>query len=192
MTNYQEPSQELVEPFVIAAHGDLARVQELLAQEPALLNVPWARFDETALQAASHMGRRDIAEYLLGQGAPLNICTAAMLGSAEEVGAFLQQDPTLSTAKGAHGIPVMYHAALSGKPEVGDLLLAHGGGESMDGSLHAAVLSGKVEMVRWLLDNGVSDVNPPDFNGKTPRAMAEALGHTEIADLLRERGGATS
>jgi ankyrin repeat protein len=182
----------LVEPFVIAAHGDFDRMKELLAQEPAMLNVPWARFDETALQAASHMGRRDIAEYLLEQGAPLNICTAAMLGNADDVSAFLQQDPTLANAKGAHGIPLMFHAAYSGKPEIGDLLISHGGGEGMNSSLHAAVISGKVEMVRWLLDNGVTDVNPPDFNGKTPLDMAESLGHSEIATLLRERGGVTS
>ena len=37
-------SQELVEPFVIAAHGDFGKVQELYAAHPEMLNVPWARF----------------------------------------------------------------------------------------------------------------------------------------------------
>lgn len=185
----QQPSQELVEPFVIAAHADLSRVRELLEEEPALLNVPWARFDETALQAASHMGQREIAEYLLAQGAPLNICAAAMLGRADQVEGFLRSDPSLSKAKGAHGIPVMYHAALSGQTEVGDLLLTHGGGEGVSGALHAAIRFGHTDMVRWLLEHGATEVNVPNFEGKTPLAEAEAHGHTEIAALLRERGG---
>ena len=72
--NAQETvSQELVEPFVLAAHGNFAKVQELYEQHPEVLNVPWAKFDETALQASSHMGRREIAQYLLSKGAPLNM-----------------------------------------------------------------------------------------------------------------------
>jgi hypothetical protein len=79
MTTNRESSQDLVEQFVLAAHGNAARVRELLAREPALLNARWARFNETALEAASHMGNRAIAEDLLAAGAPLTIYTAAIL-----------------------------------------------------------------------------------------------------------------
>ena len=52
----------LVEEFVRVAHSDFDRTKELLAQEPALVNATWdwgGGDFETALGAASHMGRRD-------------------------------------------------------------------------------------------------------------------------------------
>jgi ankyrin repeat protein len=182
-------SQELVEPFVLAAHGNFAKVQELYEQHPEVLNVPWAKFDETALQASSHMGRREIAQYLLSKDAPLNICAAAMLGMQAEVAAFLKQDSSLANARGAHGIPVLFHAAMSGQTEVAALLLEHGGGEGINTALHGAVNFGHIEMVRWLLEHGVTNVNAPNYEQKTPLSVATELGYTEIANLLREHGG---
>lgn len=188
MPTSSEPSQEFVEPFVIAAHGNLTKVKELLAQNPALLNVPWTKVDETALQAASHMGRRDIAEYLLAHGAPLNIFTAAMLGLCARVAEFLQNDPSLANAKGVHGISLMYHAALSGQTEISELLLAHGGGDGVDSALHGAIRPGHREMVKWLLTHG-ADVKVLNFDQKTPLQVALDMGYTEIADLLCVHGG---
>ena len=57
-----------VEAFVGKAHGDLAEVQRLLEADPTLVNAAhdWGGGDwETALGAASHMGRRDIASVTL-------------------------------------------------------------------------------------------------------------------------------
>ena len=65
MQTTKEPTTELIEAFVLAAHGNFARVQELLPQHPALLNAVWARTDEDALAAAAHTGQRAIAEFLL-------------------------------------------------------------------------------------------------------------------------------
>jgi ankyrin repeat protein len=192
MNMTQELSQELVEPFVIAAHGNPARVRELHKENPALLNAAWEKFDETALQAASHMGNREIALYLLSEGAPNNICAAAMLGMADEVAQFLQEDPALADARGAHGIPVLYHAALSGQTEVADLLFAHGTREGINGALHAAINFGHLEMVKWLLAHGVTDVNVLNFDEKTPLQAATEKGHDEIATLLGQHGGVMS
>ncbi|MEA2573038.1 MAG: uncharacterized protein QOH93_336 [Chloroflexia bacterium] len=189
MQTTNELSQELVEQFVIAAHSDEEKVREMHAQQPYLVNATWEKFDETALQAASHMGNRSIARYLISQGAHADITTHAMLGDAEQVARCLEADPSQATAKGAHGITVMYHAALSGKPEIAELLVAHGGGEGINHALHAAVGFGHLDMVRWLLENGAQNVNVLDFENKTPLSVALANGHTEIADLLREHGG---
>ena len=82
----------LVQEFVGNAHGDLDRVRELLAQEPALIHAcwDWGGGDfETGLGAASHMGRRDIAEFLIENGARLDLFAAAMLGKIEIVKATL-------------------------------------------------------------------------------------------------------
>jgi ankyrin repeat protein len=189
----QEPvSQDVVEPFVIAAHGNFAKVQELYEQHPEALNVPWAKFDETALQASSHMGQREIAHYLLSKGAPLTICAAAMLGMQDEVAAFLKQDASLANARGAHGIPVLFHAAMSGQTQVAELLLARGGGEGINTALHGAVNFGHIEMVKWLLAHGVTNVNAPNYEQKTPLQVATELGHTDIAEVLRAHGGTLS
>src|SRR2546423_15579027 len=99
--------------MVLKAHGDLERVRELLAQEPALVNASWDRGGgdfETALGAAAHTGRREIALLLLDAGARLEIFAAAMLGWLDVVRAALEQQPEVRETKGPHGIPLLAHA----------------------------------------------------------------------------------
>jgi hypothetical protein len=106
-----------VEALVGNAHGDLGEVEKLLGDEPALVNCAWDWGGgdwETALGAAAHMGRRDIAEYLIGRGARIDIFAAAMLGETEVVSAMLDAFPHLIDAKGPHGIPLLAHAAKGG------------------------------------------------------------------------------
>lgn len=79
---------KLVEEFIGNAHGNLDRVKELLFQEPALINAAWdwgGGDFETALGASAHMGRKDIANFLLDHGARLDIFAAAMFGKLEIV-----------------------------------------------------------------------------------------------------------
>ncbi len=67
---------DLVREFVTNAHGDLEAVRNALAGERAFANasLDWGGGDwETALGAAAHMGRRDIAELLLAHGARLDV-----------------------------------------------------------------------------------------------------------------------
>ena len=90
---------DAIREFVIAGHGNLDRVKEMLAEHPELLSVAheWQPGDtETALQGASHVGNCAIAEYLLTQGAPLDICAAAMLASASPLSTFYQTTLPLS------------------------------------------------------------------------------------------------
>ena len=108
----------LVQDFVVYAHSDLKMVEELFAKEPAVLNatVDWGGGDwESALGGASHMGRRDIVEFLLGKGARIDIFCAAMLGQLEAVKAFLTLQPALIDAKGPHGFSLHFHAQVGGK-----------------------------------------------------------------------------
>ncbi|MBV7327500.1 ankyrin repeat domain-containing protein [Chloroflexi bacterium TSY] len=178
-----QPTQDQIKEFVLAAHANLDKVNTLLEAEPQLLNERYVEFNETALEAASHMANRPIAEYLLAQGAPLTICTAAMLGKIDAVAEFLDKDPTLVHAKGAHGIPLIYHAALSGETEITELLLVFGGGEGLEQSLHAAVKFGHAQMTRWLLERN-ADISVQDFQGRTPLQVATESGYQEIVDLL--------
>ena len=109
---------ELVQDFVSNAHGNFGRVQELLEQEPMLINAAWDWGGgdwETGLGAAAHMGRRDIAGYLLERGARLDIFAAAMLGEVEIVRAMLRAFLDMRQALGPHGIPLLAHAKAGGK-----------------------------------------------------------------------------
>lgn len=108
----------LIQDFVIFAHMDLDMVKKLLDQEPGLLHshMDWGGGDfESALGAASHMGRRDIAEYLLGKGARIDIFCSAMLGQLEVVKGLLAAYPLLIDARGPHGIGLHLHAKMGGK-----------------------------------------------------------------------------
>lgn len=108
---------EMVKEFVIAAHLNFDRVKEMLAQEPTLLNAcwDWGNGDfELAIGGAGHMGRRDIALYLLEKGARMDLFVAAMLGHLEIVKATLEAFPNLLYSKGPHGIPLLVHAQKGG------------------------------------------------------------------------------
>ena len=109
---------ELVNQFVNDAHGDLDSVTKLLKEEPALVNScwDWGGGDwETGLGAAAHMGRRDIAEFLLGKGARIDLFAAAMMGKLEIVQALVNDNPAVIDEKGPHGIALMTHAKKGGK-----------------------------------------------------------------------------
>lgn len=121
MTNQERPpalEAELVQQFVLEAHRSLEKVQELLEQEPKLLHArwDWGGGDwESAIEAAAHTGQREIAEFLLGKGARINIFVAAMLGELDLVKAIVKVQPEALTSTGAHGIPLMRHAAMGGE-----------------------------------------------------------------------------
>jgi hypothetical protein len=108
---------EKVQSFAANAHGDLEVVRALLSEEPALVNAAWDWGGgdwETGLGAAAHMGRRDIALFLLENGARLDIFAAAMLGDVEVVRAMLAAYPEKRDELGPHGIPLVAHARAGG------------------------------------------------------------------------------
>jgi hypothetical protein len=106
-----------VKRFVIAGHGNLAAVKAMLAEEPNLINgaIDWGHGDfETALGGASHMGRHDIAEYLLEHNARMDIFAATMLGKLDIVKAAVAAYPNIVHVPGPHGIPLIMHAEKGG------------------------------------------------------------------------------
>lgn len=178
-----ELTQEQIRAFVLPAHGDLARVKELLAEDPRLLDACYEEWSETALGAASHVGNREIAEFLLSKGAKLTIYTAAMLGKRHEVEVFLISNPSLVNSGGAHGISLLYHTAIGGNTDIANLLVAHGNTQNPDHPLQAAVANGRLDMVKWLLGRG-ANVNTTDWQGKSPLQVATERGDQTIVELL--------
>lgn len=124
-----------VKEFVTVAHGNFARVKELLEREPKLLHASydWGGGDfESGIEAAGHMGNKEIASYLLSQGARYNIYLACMLGHVETVKNVLTFNPSLLNSKGPHGFTMLHHANKGGdlaKP-VADYLVSIGAKET--------------------------------------------------------------
>jgi hypothetical protein len=106
-----------VKRFVIAGHFNLAAVQQMLGEDATLINgaIDWGNGDfETALGGASHMGRRDIAEFLLEHNARMDVFAATMLGKLEIVKAAVAAFPNVVHVPGPHKIPLIAHAEKGG------------------------------------------------------------------------------
>ena len=109
---------ELVREVVTVAHYDLKRVKELVEARPSLARAAWDwGFGdwEDALGAASHMGNRPMAEYLISKGARPTIFSAAMLGQLEIVKGFVASRPGTEAIRGPHSISLLAHARMGGE-----------------------------------------------------------------------------
>src|SRR2546427_10255519 len=144
-TQEQPPSTEQIREFVIAGHGNLEKAKQMLAEAPQLLNASyrWNENDsETALQAAAQVGSATVAQFLLKQGAPLEICTAAMLGMRDEVEQRLKDDPRNANAAGADGIHLLPHAVWSEHPRLDQFGFERDAKSDSTHALHNAISRG--------------------------------------------------
>jgi hypothetical protein len=187
---------QLVKEFVGAGHRNLPRVKEMLAAHPKLVfaSWDWGNGDwETALGGASHIGSRDVARYLISQGARIDAFCAAMLGDREVMLRLLAAHPATATTKGPHNFTLLYHAAISGDVTIAEAIkpLLPAGATDYNQALHAAVRDGHLAMTKWLLENGVTNPNTSDNFKKTPLMTAREKKFREVADEL-ERHGATT
>ncbi len=132
--NKNEPDQldpKLVEEFVRVAHSDFDSVKSMLSETPHLLNSAWDWKNgdfETAIGAAGHMGRKDIAEFLITKGARFDVFVLTMLGYTEIVKKTLQINPELVFSLGPHGFTLLHHAKQGGEnaAELYDFFISKG------------------------------------------------------------------
>ena len=61
------------------------------------------------------MGRKDIVNFLLAQGARVDLFCAAMLGKLDVVQAMLTLQPALIDMRGPHGFNLHFHAQVGGE-----------------------------------------------------------------------------
>lgn len=135
----QDPEPQLdkaiVQEFVGAGHRDMDKVKALLQEHPTLLNAAhdWKYGDfETALGAASHVGYKELASFLIEKGAQANIFTAALFGHIEIIKPLLTAFPASLHAKGPHGFTLLHHAERGGDEalEVKEYLVSLGAKET--------------------------------------------------------------
>ena len=188
--SHDVPSQQIVDAFVGVCHGRLEIVQTMLAEHPGLINARSSQ-NETGVQAAAHTGQKEICRFLLAEGAPLDICTAAVLGLEPDVNRMLAGDATLKDATGAHGLPVMLFAALGGSLAIAKTLHGYGaavnGGDGVSTPLHGTVWADQPEIAEWLIVNGAK-ADSKDFTGKTPKEAAEAIKRPRVLQVFAQHG----
>lgn len=109
---------EKVKDFVAAGHNNLDKVKQLLAEFPTLIYSTWdwgGGDFETGLEGAGHVGNKEIANYLIGQGARTNLFVLTMLGKTNIVKAYIETYPACLFARGAHGFTLLHHANRGGE-----------------------------------------------------------------------------
>jgi hypothetical protein len=156
----------VVKEFVTKSHGDLDAIRELWKREKRLVTASWdwgAGDWETGLNAASHMGRHDIAEFLMESGARIDAPAVFMLGWESPAKALLGAFPAIHKTPGAHGIPLLSHTILGKSPATFHLLIDAG-----------------------------ADVNAAAFRGGTPLLAAIAVDQTEMIRVLLQHGAERS
>jgi len=178
--------QALVDELVGNAHGNLARVKEILDEHPELINLP-AVWKETPVEAATQMGNRAIIDYLVSRGAPVDFFTMLVLAQVEKVRTELRAKPELAQARGVHDLPVLYFAAIGGSVAAADLLISAGAEVNAKAEaaapIHGAVMGGSGEMVRFLIESG-ADPSLPDYKSRDARALATEMGRNDLASLI--------
>jgi hypothetical protein len=118
-TSFPAHEPDAVKEIVTVAHGNLARVKEMVSARPALARVSWdwGYGDwETPIDAASHVGNRPIAEYLIASGARPTIYTVAMMGQLTILKQWIEALPGVQRNRGPHGITLLSHARAGGAP----------------------------------------------------------------------------
>lgn len=107
-----------IKEFVVAGHGDLKKVKEMIAEMPNLIycRYDWGGGDfEEAIEGAGHLGNKEIANFLIEKGARVNLFVLTMLGQTNLVKPVLEAYPHLIFARGPHGFSMLHHAKQGGE-----------------------------------------------------------------------------
>jgi hypothetical protein len=115
---YPAYSADLIKPIVTVSHFDLNKLQALVDPHPHLVKSAWDwGFGdwETPLGAACHMGRRDIAEYLLNKGATPSLFSWVLFGNLPMVQQVVEHQVGIQRVSGPHSISLLAHARTAGK-----------------------------------------------------------------------------
>ncbi|WP_235299566.1 hypothetical protein [Portibacter marinus] len=104
---------EVISQVVGKSHADLDTVMKMVNKRPELARSVWEwRFGdfESAIGAASHVGRRDIVQFLISKDARPTIFTFAMMGNFQALQSIIQNYPGMQKTMGPHGISLLDHA----------------------------------------------------------------------------------
>lgn len=175
--------------FQALQEGDLQAVEQLIDQDPALVNAK-NESNISAVLVAIYYGKPVIADLLIRGGAHLDVFEAAAAGKLDRVETLLDEDPSLVNAYANDGFQPLGLACFFGHEQIVDFLLGRGAAvnsASKNGQkvmpLHSAVAGQHLGIARMLLDHG-ADVNASQARGYTPLHGAAQNGQLEMVELL--------
>jgi ankyrin repeat protein len=147
-----------------AAMGVIPRLEQLLAEDPRLVNA-WSPDGFQPLGLACFFGRREAAELLLARGGEVN-----------------------TPAHHEFHVTSLHAALASPEPGFAAVLIAAGADVNARQQrgmtpLHETAHSGYLDLTRLLLENGADPTLRNDA-GQMPAEIARSRGHTEVAELL--------
>ncbi|MHC9540742.1 MAG: ankyrin repeat domain-containing protein [Vulcanimicrobiota bacterium] len=145
---------------------------------------------------ASRDGKKEVAQSLIDEGAPVNYCNkygntplhvASSQGHKDMVAMLLSCGAQVNV-QDMNGDTPLHRAASSGNADIADVLLMKGARidiQDYSGTtpLYAAASEGRKETVRLLVEKG-ADVSIADKHGETPLHKAVSKGDEEIVTLL--------
>lgn len=164
------PSTDLDTFFRAVTDGRAEVVEESLEAHPDWLERELF-FGIRPLYRASVLGRPEVAQYLIEQGADLSAKTDR------------GYQPLHAAAQNNHQAIVLMLLAAKAPPSEPN---AYG-----DTPLHLAVRYKRVEVMKELLRNG-AEVNVANDRGRTPLHLAAGLGRLDMVTLLVENGAELS
>lgn len=181
------------ELFVAIKAGDLVRVEELLAHDPALANARDER-DMSAVLTAAYWQQPPIVSALLARGPQLSFHEAAAVGATRGLFRALADNPELLDAYAADGFTALGLASFFGHAEAVALLLARGANPNRASAndmhvapLHSAAAGNHLSIVQMLLDRG-ADPQATQEGGFTALHSAAQNGRADIVELLLAHG----
>ncbi len=221
----RRPRREAGTDLYWAAHsGNLAEVQRLIARGANVNNGALhaaaegghkdvaellircgARIDDvdkkgrTPVVAAMQENHRAVVEYLVGEGAAVNLHLAAYLGDVAKIKSLIDAGGNVN-AKDSNGWAPLHYAASCGYREVAQVLIAAKADPNARADvrdfrrddecgtpLHLALRGDHAELVGLLIDNG-ADREARDKHGETPLEWAVRNGRLAMVRLLIAKG----
>jgi uncharacterized protein len=181
-------SQEFIDSI---KKGDLAKVREMLKQDPSLIKAA-AKNGASAIQVSVYARQKPITDLLLATGVELNIFEAAATGRLERVRELLKKNPELIHAYSPDGWTPLH--LNFGNVEMAKFLMDSGA--DLDAvsknkftatPLQGSVVNHSIEVGRLLLARG-ANASPRNDDGGNPLHEAAGNGDLEFAKLLLDHG----
>jgi len=154
--------------FEAASLGRLDQVKSLIRRSPSQVD-SFTPDGLTPLALAAFLGHEEVVEFLLHQGADVNV-TEHQLGFNALTGAVNEGHKNVIVLLLEHGANVNYrYESGSAAP------------------ILTATMNGNVEIIKLLLAHG-ADVNTVGGDSKTPLKIALEKGQDEVVTILRKHG----